>query len=98
MEFTGHLFRRWQHRFRFNSMSRYLPGIYMADWNFEAIEEAFSDAAVNPAVWARALNVVTAQTPCDFSEDSRFEAPSPSLVARRRPFAEAAWPLTAIIF
>ena len=39
-----------------------LPGIYMADWNFEAIEEAFSDAAVNPAVSARALNVVTAQT------------------------------------
>jgi DNA-binding CsgD family transcriptional regulator len=59
---TGHLFRRWQHRFHFNSMSRYLPGIYMAVWNFKAIEEAFSDAAVNPAVWARALNVVTAQT------------------------------------
>ena len=34
----------------------------MAIWNFEAIEEAFSDAAMNPAVWARALNVVTAQT------------------------------------
>ena len=30
--------------------------------NFEAIEESFSEAAMNPAVWARAMNVVTAQT------------------------------------
>ena len=31
-------------------------------WDLETIEAAFSDAAVNPALWARALNVVTAQT------------------------------------
>jgi DNA-binding CsgD family transcriptional regulator len=31
-------------------------------WNIQAIENAFSDAATNPAVWARALNILTAQT------------------------------------
>ena len=31
-------------------------------WNLQTIEDAFSDAAINPAVWARALNIVTAQT------------------------------------
>jgi DNA-binding CsgD family transcriptional regulator/PAS domain-containing protein len=31
-------------------------------WDLEAVEAAFSDAALNPAAWTRALNVVTAQT------------------------------------
>jgi DNA-binding CsgD family transcriptional regulator len=34
----------------------------MGVWNLEAVEAAFSEAAINPALWARALNVVTAQT------------------------------------
>jgi hypothetical protein len=58
---TGHLFRRSQHRF-VQLHEPVFAGYLHAVWNFEAIEEAFSDAAVNPAVWARALNVVTAQT------------------------------------
>jgi DNA-binding CsgD family transcriptional regulator len=34
----------------------------MGLWDLGAVEAAFADAAVNPAAWARALNVVTAQT------------------------------------
>src|SRR3954466_3452276 len=39
-----------------------MRSIHMAFCNFEAIEKSFSEAAMNPAVWARAMNVVTAQT------------------------------------
>jgi hypothetical protein len=34
----------------------------MGAWDLGAVEAAFSDAALNPAAWTRALNVVTAQT------------------------------------
>ena len=34
----------------------------MRIWDLEAVEAAFSDAALNPAAWTRALNVVTTQT------------------------------------
>ena len=34
----------------------------MGIWDLGAVEAAFSDAALNPAAWTRALNVVTAQT------------------------------------
>lgn len=34
----------------------------MRIWNFGIIESAFSDAAINPSNWARALNIVAEQT------------------------------------
>ena len=34
----------------------------MVLWDLEAVEAAFSHAAINPAAWVRALNLVTAQT------------------------------------
>jgi len=44
-----------------------MPGLFWARahmrlWNLEAIEAAFSNAAVNPTAWTHALNVVTAET------------------------------------
>jgi DNA-binding CsgD family transcriptional regulator len=37
-------------------------GLKMTFRDLEAIEASFSEAAINPAAWTRALNVVTAQT------------------------------------
>ena len=34
----------------------------MGQWDLEAVEAAFSEAAINPAEWTHALNIVAAQT------------------------------------